>query len=267
MAVQSRREVKALLERHGLFPNKHLGQHFLADPNITRKIVSLAEIRPADPVLEIGPGTGTLTAALEEAGAEVTAIEVDAALAPILEEVTGARIVIADAAEMDLGEVLDDRRWTLVSNLPYNVGTSIILDALRFAPQIERMVVMVQMEVAQRLVAPAGSKTYGLPSVVVGLHGVARLALKVPPQVFVPAPRVGSAVVVIERRPGHPASERAIEIAGAAFGQRRKMLRKSLSPVFVDAGAVIERAGLDPTNRPEQLDPTDFIRLAEAEHG
>lgn len=267
MTVQSRRQVKALLELHGLSPNKHLGQHFLADPNITRKIVSLAGVEPGDPVVEIGPGTGTLTAALEEAGAAVTAIEVDEALLPILQEVTAARIIVADASDIDLGTVVDDRRWTLVSNLPYNVGTSIVLDALRHTPQIARMVVMVQMEVAERFVASAGSKTYGLPSVVVGLHGVADLAFRVPPQVFVPPPRVGSAVVVIDRRPGHPLSERAIEIAAAAFGQRRKMLRRSLSAVFADAESTVARAGLDPTDRPEQLDPTDFIRLAEAGDG
>lgn len=268
MSVQSRRDVLALLERHGLDPDRRLGQHFLADPNITRKIVSLAELAPGDAVLEIGPGTGTLTVALEEAGADVTAIELDDALRPILDEVvTGARIVIGDAAELDLETVLDDRDWTMVSNLPYNVGTSIVLDALRFAPRVQRFVVMLQTEVAERLVAPPGDKTYGLPSVVVGLHGSARLAFTVPPQVFVPPPRVGSAVVVIERGVASPAAERAIELAASAFGQRRKMLRRSLASILPDPEGVIERAGLDPTDRPEQLHPTDFVRLAEAADG
>jgi 16S rRNA (adenine1518-N6/adenine1519-N6)-dimethyltransferase len=263
--VQSRSDVKALLKRHGLSPDKRLGQHFLADPNITRKISGLAEVGPGDRVVEVGPGTGTLTVALEQTGAAVTAIEVDEALRPVLEEVTGATLVFADAAELDLAQVLGPGEWTFVSNLPYNVGTSIVLDALRDVPQIRRFVVMVQLEVAERLVALPGSKTYGVPSVVTSLHGVGRIALRVPPQVFVPPPRVGSAVVVIDRRPAQRLTPRAIEIAASAFNQRRKMLRKSLAGTFADPVAVAERAGLDPTVRPEDLDPTDFLRLAEAE--
>ncbi len=263
--VQSRSEVKALLKRHGLSPDKRLGQHFLADPNITRKIARLAEVGPGDRVVEVGPGTGTLTAALEQTGAEVTAIEVDDSLRPILEEVTNATLVFADAADLDLAQVLGPGEWTFVSNLPYNVGTSIVLDALKAATQIRRFVVMVQLEVAERLVAMPGSKTYGLPSVVTSLHGVGHIALRVPAQVFVPSPRVGSAVVVIERRPAHRLAPRAIEIAASAFNQRRKMLRKSLAGTFADPVAVAERAGLEPTVRPEDLDPTDFLRLAEAE--
>jgi 16S rRNA (adenine1518-N6/adenine1519-N6)-dimethyltransferase len=263
--IQSRSEVKALLDRHGLSPDKRLGQHFLADPNITRKIAGLAQVGPGDEVVEIGPGTGTLTAALEQTGAAVTAIEVDDALRPVLEEVTNARLVFADAAELDLAQVLGPGEWTFVSNLPYNVGTSILLDALRGIPQIRRFVVMVQLEVAERLVAMPGSKTYGLPSVVTSLHGGGHIALRVPPQVFVPAPRVGSAVVVIDRRPAHRLTPRAIEIAGSAFNQRRKMLRKSLAATFDDPIAIAEGAGLEPTARPEDLDPTDFVRLAEAE--
>lgn len=262
--VQSRSEVKALLARHGLSPDKKLGQHFLADPNITRKIASLAGVGPGDHVVEIGPGTGTLTAALEETGASVTAIEVDESLRPVLEDATTARLIFGDASRLELSDVLGPGEWVLVSNLPYNVGTSIVLDALRMAPAIRRFVVMVQLEVAERLVASPGSKIYGVPSVVVALHGVARIEFRVPPQVFVPPPRVGSAVVVIERRTPHHLVEQAIGIAGGAFNQRRKMLRKSLSTMFDDPGSLIDRAGLDPTARPEDLDPTDFIRLAEA---
>ncbi len=263
--VQSRSEVKALLARHGLSPDKRLGQHFLADPNITRKIAGLAGVGPGDKVVEVGPGTGTLTVALEETGASVTAIEVDESLRPILEEVTNAGLVFADAAEIDLGDILGPGQWTFVSNLPYNVGTSIVLDALRNVPQIGRFVAMVQLEVAERLVSLPGNKTYGLPSVVTSLHGVAHIALRVPPQVFVPQPRVGSAVVVIDRRPAHRLTPRAIEIAANAFNQRRKMLRRSLAGTFADPVAVADRAGLEPTARPEDLDPTDFIRLADAE--
>lgn len=264
MSPQSRTEVKNLLAAHGLSPDKSLGQHFLADPNITRKIASFARVSPGDLVVEIGPGTGTLTAALEDLGARVTAIELDESFRPVLEAETHAELIFGDAGEMNLGEVLSPGEWAMVSNLPYNVGTSITLDALRHVPQIKRFVVMVQLEVAERLTAQPGSKTYGVPSVVVGLHGVAKLELKVPPQVFLPAPRVGSAVVVIDRLPAHPRVEQAIKIAATAFNQRRKMLRKSLVGLFADASDVLERAGLDGTTRPEDLDPTDFIRLAEA---
>lgn len=267
MNPQSRSEVKALLAKHELSPNKRLGQHFLADPNITRKIASFAQVSEGSLVVEIGPGTGTLTAALEELGAAVTAIELDESLRPILEEATNADLIFGDAAEMDLGSLLSPSEWTLVSNLPYNVGTSITLDALRQAKQIGRFVVMVQLEVAERMTALPGNKVYGIPSVVVGLHGVAKLALKVPPQVFLPPPRVGSAVVVLERRQAHPRSDEAIKIATVAFNQRRKMLRKSLASIFDDPESVVERAGLDATTRPEDLDPTDFLRLADAARG
>ena len=262
--VQTRSDLKELLERHGLSPDKKLGQHFLADPNITRKIAAMAGVSTDSQVVEIGPGTGTLTAALEEMGAHVTAIEIDETLRPILEETTNATLMFVDAADLDLATTLGPGEWVLVSNLPYNVGTGIVLDALRFAPMVQRLVVMVQLEVAERLVAGPGSKTYGIPSIVVALHGVAKVGLRVPPQVFLPPPRVGSAVVIIERVGAHRLAEDAIGIATAAFRQRRKMLRKSLMGVFDDPVTVVERAGLDPTARPEDLDPTDFIRLAAA---
>ena len=262
--VQTPSDLKDLLARHGLTPDKKLGQHFLVDPNITRKIATLAEVGEGSRVVEIGPGTGTLTAALEETGARVTAIEIDESLRPILEETTKASLIFVDAANLDLATILGSGEWVLVSNLPYNVGTGIVLDALRFAPMVKRFVVMVQLEVAERLVAGPGTKTYGIPSIVTGLHGVAKVGLRVPPQVFFPPPRVGSAVVVIDRIPAHPLSERAISIASEAFRQRRKMLRKSLAGMFEDPVAITELAGIDQTARPEDLDPTDFIRLAAA---
>jgi 16S rRNA (adenine1518-N6/adenine1519-N6)-dimethyltransferase len=156
----------------------------------------------------------------------------------------------------------------MVSNLPYNVGTLLVLDILRHVPRVTRMVVMVQREVADRLVASPGSRTYGLPSVVSQLHGVVKMAFVVPPQVFVPAPNVGSAVVVIDRRPSDSAAEEAIRIAAAAFGQRRKMLRSTLAGVIERPTEVLEAVGIDPTSRPEDLGPDQFLALArEATHG
>ncbi len=271
MTAQIRSQMIDLLARHGVNPRKDLGQHFLADPNITRKIVSVAGVGPGDRVVEVGPGTGTLTAALAASGATVVCYEVDSALAPVLEEVVGAlpnvEVRIEDATRVDFAEALDGNGWVMVANLPYNVGTPLVLDLLRHVPAIVRMVVMVQLEVARRLASPPGHKDYGIPSVVVGVHGSARVAFKVPPQVFIPAPNVESAVVIVERTRSPRGAERAIQLAGAAFGQRRKMLRRSLSGVIEDPVAVLEAAGIDPTARAEQLPPDAYLRIAEAESG
>lgn len=267
MSAQARSDVRALLDRHGIHPAKHLGQHFLVDPNITRKIVNLAGTGPDDAVVEIGPGTGTLTAELAATGAIVVAYEIDRALEPVLEEVlagTNVDLRFADAARVDLAHELDPaRKWSMVANLPYNVGTPIVLDSLRRVPQITRFVVMVQVEVGERLVARPGSNSYGLPSVVVGIHGGSRVEFKVPPQVFLPPPSVGSAVVVIDRKAAPATSERAIELAAAGFGQRRKMLRSSLGSVLDAPTDLLVTAGIPPTARAEELAPDDWLRLAE----
>lgn len=265
MTAQSRSEIAALLSRHDLAPSHRLGQHFLADANITRKIVDLAGVRSGDRVVEVGAGTGTLTRALAAAGASVWAYEVDTGLRPILEEVTAGLDVelrFVDVMTIDLSRELRGRPWTMVANLPYNVGTPLVLDALRRAPQIERFVIMVQREVAERLVADPGGKAYGLPSVVTGVHSRRKLSFRVPPQVFYPAPSIESAVVVLDRVPAPEAAERAVEIAAAGFQQRRKMLRRSLAGVFVDPVATLEKAEIDPTARAEDLSPADYVRLA-----
>ncbi len=267
-AAQVRAEIAELLDRHGLSPRRSLGQNFLADPNITERIVRTAEVGPGDQVVEIGAGTGTLTAALADAGARVVSFEVDEGLRPVLDEVLAGRddveMRFTDAARLDLGEALEGGPWTLVANLPYHVGTGIVLDVLRHVPQVTDIVVMVQREVADRLLAGPGSKDYGLPSVVVGLHGDARFAFGVPPQVFLPQPKVESAVVRIRRRPAPPRAEEAIALAAAAFGQRRKMLRRSLTEVLEDPEAVLTAAGIDPTARPEDVPPEGWLALAEA---
>lgn len=265
--AQSRVEIVALLDRHGLRPRKRLGQHFLADPNIVERIVRLAELTPDDRVLEVGAGTGTLTRALAATGATVVAYEVDVGLRPVLDEtLTGCDVDLRfeDVTRVDLPVRLTGGPWTMVANLPYNVGTPLVLDLLRTAPRIERFVVMVQSEVGDRLAAGPGSKTYGLPSVVAQLHAKVRAGFRVPPQVFVPTPDVESLVVVLERRPASPGVEAAIELAAAAFNQRRKMLRRSLVPVLVDPETVLESAGIDPTARAEELAPGDYLLLAEA---
>jgi len=150
----------------------------------------------------------------------------------------------------------------MVANLPYNVGTPVVLEALQNAPEIDRYVVMVQIEVARRLAASAGSDDYGLPSVVVGIHAEASLVFTVPPQVFYPPPRVGSAVVVINRRQAPEFASRAVLLARAGFGQRRKMVRGSLAEILAEPEASLEKAGIAPTSRAEDLSPEDYLRLA-----
>ncbi len=266
MSPQTRSEIAGLLERHGLAPVHRLGQHFLADPNITRKIVAIAGIRPGDHVVEVGAGTGTLTRAMAEAGAHVVAYEIDRGLRPVLEEVTADLDVdlrFEDVTDVDFEAAVDGEGWAMVANLPYNVGTPVVLTALRRAPSIDRFVVMVQEEVAERLTAGVGDDAYGLPSVVAGLLAEASIAFKVPPQVFYPSPEVASAVVVMDRKPAPAYADKAIKLARAGFGQRRKMLRRSLASVLDDPVATIESAGIEPTLRAEDLSPEDYLRLAE----
>lgn len=265
MTAQTRSEIEELLRRHGLQPSRRLGQHFLADANITRKIVAVAGVSPGDRVVEIGAGTGTLTRALAAAGARVVAYEVDPGLARVLEEVTEGLTVevrVEDVTDVDFTSALEGHGWSLVANLPYNVGTPVVLDIMQGVPAVGRFVVMVQREVAERFVAAPGSGAYGLPSVIASIHTDARLAFTVPPQVFVPPPKVDSAVVVMDRKAAPPLADRAVKLARAGFGQRRKMLRGSLSTVLEEPAALLEAAGIDPTSRAEELTPEDFLRLA-----
>lgn len=265
MSAQTRTEISRLLEKHGLKPVHKLGQNFLADANVTRKIVKTAGVGSGDRVVEVGAGTGTLTTALAATGAHVVAYEIDERLRPILESVTAGLSVdlrFADISGVDLANALEGDRWTMVANLPYNVGTNVVMEALRHVFQIKRFVVMVQREVAERLVASPGTSEYGIPSVVTQIHSDAELVFRVPSQVFFPAPNVESAVVAMERRPAPDEAERAIELARAGFGQRRKMLRRSLAVLLEDPVAVLVGASVDPTSRAEQLSPDDYVRLA-----
>jgi 16S rRNA (adenine1518-N6/adenine1519-N6)-dimethyltransferase len=267
--TQARSEIGRLLGEHNHRPTKKYGQNFLADPNIVRRLIGVAELTPESQVVEIGAGTGAMTSVIASQARRVVAYEVDESLAPILSETIGARenveLRFEDASRIHLGEALGEGGWALVANLPYNVGTGIVLDALQHARNVYRIVAMVQKEVADRLLADAGTKTYGLPSVIVGLHATGRTAFSVPRQVFEPVPRVDSAVIVLNRLEAPALSARAVEIASVGFQQRRKMLRRSLAAMFADTELVLGAAGIDPTSRPEQLKPMHFVRIAEAE--
>jgi 16S rRNA (adenine1518-N6/adenine1519-N6)-dimethyltransferase len=268
--------IRALLAGAGLRPSRALGQNFVADPNTVRRIARLAEVGPGDRVVEIGAGLGSLTLALAETGAEVTAVEVDRGLVPVLREVvepTGARVVEADAMELDwdglLGPAEASRSWALVANLPYNVATPLVLTVLERAPQVDRMVVMVQREVGERLAARPGSGAYGIPSVKVAWWADAEVVGRVPATVFVPQPRVESALVRITRHAEPPAAVAAgvgrsevFALIEAGFGQRRKMLRRSLAG---RAGPEsFAAAGVRPEARAEELDLDAWIALAAA---
>lgn len=265
-APQGRAEIRTLLNEFGLKPNKAYGQNFLVDPNVIQRIVRCAAVGPESNVVEIGGGTGTLTAALAATGARVVVYEVDAGLARVLEHTVGdlpqVEVRHADASIVDLHRDLGTGRWSMVSNLPYNAGTRIVLDALRGAPNIHRFVLLVQREVAERLLAGPGSRSYGIPSVVTSLHAHGSIAFSVAPTVFYPAPSVSSAVIELDRHPAPENAERAIGIASAAFGQRRKMLRRSLAAVIPETSDTLERCGIDPTERAEDLSPASYVAIA-----
>ena len=264
--TMGRREVLDLLAANGLRPSRALGQNFVADGNTVRRIAKLAGVGPGDHVVEIGAGLGALTLALAETGAAVTAVEVDRHLVPVLESVVAGRgvaVVHADARTLDWAAALDAApRWVLVANLPYNVATPLVLELLEGAPAIERMLVMVQREVGERLAAGVGDDAYGAVSVKVAYWATASVVGKVPPTVFVPQPRVDSALVRIDRRPA-PAVDvpyRHFEaLVRAGFATRRKMLRRALAGTV--AAGVLEAADIDPASRAEALDVEAWGRL------
>ncbi|HWW44847.1 MAG TPA: 16S rRNA (adenine(1518)-N(6)/adenine(1519)-N(6))-dimethyltransferase RsmA [Acidimicrobiia bacterium] len=262
----TRREVTELLTAHGLAPRRALGQNFVVDPNTVRRIARLAAVGPADRVIEIGAGLGSLTLALRETGAAVTAVEVDRGLVPVLRSVVepvGVDVVEGDALDLDWAALLGEGPWVLVANLPYNVATPLVVRLLEEVPAIDRMLVMVQAEVADRLAATAGTSAYGAVSVVVAWWAAAKIIGDVPPTVFMPRPKVSSSLVALERR--LPPSigvdyARFKEVVRAGFGHRRKMLRGSLADV-VDPDA-FDAAGVAPSARAEELGLEQWGRLA-----
>jgi len=259
------------LAAHGLLANKAFGQHFLLDLNITRKIVRLAEIQPGDRVIEVGPGPGGLTRALVEAGARVTAVEKDPRFAPLLAELTQAAppgaltLVLGDALEAREAELTGGEPAHVVSNLPYNVGTPLLIKWLTGPWRPASLTLMFQKEVAQRIAAQAGDDAYGRLAVIAQATSHAASVMDVPARAFTPPPKVDSAVVRLTPRPDRPSAQRldALQkLTAAAFGQRRKMLRASLKALGGEP--LIEAAGLNPQARAETIDVVGFLRLADA---
>jgi 16S rRNA (adenine1518-N6/adenine1519-N6)-dimethyltransferase len=269
--THTRAELAALLSAHGLSPSRALGQNFVVDPNTVRRVARLSGVGPGDLVLEIGAGLGSLTLALVETGAAVEVLEVDRyLLGPLRAIVEPHGVVVhhADALRADYDEILRGRHAVVVANLPYNVATPVVLHLLETVPLVTRLVVMVQREVAERLAATVGDDSYGAVSLRVQYFADARVVGRVPATVFLPRPRVESALVEIVRRSGvrvspDVVSEAALfEVVRTAFAHRRKMLRRSLADWATEG--VFERAGIDATRRPEELTLEEFARLAAA---
>ncbi len=262
--------LRETLAEHGLLANKAFGQHFLLDLNITRKIARLAEVGDGDLVIEVGPGPGGLTRALLETGARVIAVEKDVRFEPLLRdlaEASGGRLnlVLGDALEVDEAALSAGAPAAIVSNLPYNVGTPLLIKWLTGPYTPVSQTLMFQKEVAERIVAPPGSDAYGRLAVIAQACAEARLVMDVPARAFTPPPKVASAVVRLVPRADRP--EPVLlgalqKITQAAFGQRRKMLRSSLKPLGGEALCIA--AGLAADARAETIDIPGFLALAQA---
>lgn len=275
-------QVTQLLARHGLRPKKRLGQNFLIDRNVLRKIIDAAELTSESHVLEIGPGLGTVTREAAEVAAKVVAVEMDRDLIPVLEETVGGcpnvEIVHADFLRLDLPAFLEshfgEARCTVVANLPYYITSPLIIRLIDVKDRIERMIVMVQQEVADRLAAQPGTKDYGSLTVLIQYHCFVRMVARVKRTVFYPAPEVDSAIIRLDVRPSPavdvPNEALFFRIVRAAFGQRRKTLPRALSGspdlgwTREKAGSALTKAGIDPGRRGETLSLEEFAEIARA---
>jgi 16S rRNA (adenine1518-N6/adenine1519-N6)-dimethyltransferase len=270
-------QIRELAARLGLRPTKQWGQNFVVDANTVKKIVRLAEVGPKDVVVEVGPGLGSLTLALLPEAGHVTAVEVDPALAAALPETVRSlapayadRLTLVHADALRVRELPGPPPTALVANLPYNVSVPVVLGFLESFPSLERVLVMVQLEVAERLAAKPGSKVYGVPSVKAAWYADVRLAGTVSRSVFWPVPNVDSGLVSLVRRlaPETTASrEDVFACIDAAFAQRRKTLRAALatwagSPARAEE--ILRAAGIDPRTRGEQLGVEAFAAIAAA---
>lgn len=252
---------------------KRFGQHFLVQPGIAERIVELAQLGDAPTVLEIGPGRGALTDRLAARARHVVLVEIDRDLAAALRlrfaNAPHVEIIEGDVLRIDLAAHLAALApVSVVANLPYNISTPVLMQLLGTPELFSRLVLMLQREVAERMCAAPGGKDYGGLSIVVQVVAEARIALRVPPGAFSPAPKVESAVVVLEPRRPTPldaAQRRALRhVVRTAFSRRRKQLQNVIAPLTDDPYGVLAALGIDPKARPETLSPADFVRLSEA---
>lgn len=273
--IASREVTRHILKSFNLRMSKRLGQNFLIDGTIVQGIVDAAGISAGEKVLEIGPGIGTLTQGLAEAGASVTAVELDkklpAVLAHTLAGYENVKIVPGDILKVNIPEIMGEGRFKVVANLPYYITTPIVMALLEQRLPISRMVTMVQKEVAQRMVASPGGKEYGALSVAVQYYTIPSIVLDVPPRSFIPAPEVDSVVICCEVRE-KPAVDVMDEkmffrVVKAAFGQRRKTFNNALKSMGIDkeqVQLVLQAAGIDGTRRGETLSLQEFAAVADA---
>lgn len=272
--------VARVMKEKGISAKKSLGQNFLIDQNIVRRIVESADLQGEHWVVEIGPGLGALTAPMAEAAAQVVAMEIDRELVAILQEALAhpkISIVEGDALELDWRAVLEERGWrgeplSLVANLPYYITTPLIMKALESGLPFAAVLVMVQKEVADRMLAPPGSKDCGVLSLAVQYYAEGSLVLKVPRTVFIPAPAVDSAVVkLVPRLPQVSAPrDQLFQVIRAAFQQRRKTLRNALKSLVEEWGLTLEEldqalanCGIEPSLRGERLTLEEYSKLTE----
>ncbi len=267
--------LRDVIRRHGLTAKKSLGQNFLLDLNLTTRIARAAGRLENVTVIEIGPGPGGLTRALLASGAKrVIAVERDARAVAALDEIAARypgrlQIVEGDALYFDARAQAIEAPARIVANLPYNIATALLVGWLTlepWPPWYDALVLMFQREVAERIVAPPGGKSYGRLAVLAGWRAHAKIVFDVAPTAFVPPPKVISSVVrLIPREAPLPCDAGALQrVTEAAFGQRRKMLRQSLKTLGVDAGALLEAARIEPTARAEEIPVEGFVRLARA---
>jgi len=265
--------LREVIRRHGLSARKSLGQNFLLDLNLTGRIARAAGPLEGVTVLEVGPGPGGLTRALlAEGAARVIAVERDERTVGALDEIAAyyphrLQVVSGDALDFDIAPHLGNTPIRVVANLPYNIATALLVSWLSiepWPPWYDRLVLMFQREVAERIVAKPGSKTYGRLSVLTGWRTQAKILFDIAPSAFVPPPKVTSSVVqLLPRETPLPCERRALErVTEAAFGQRRKMLRQSLKQLVSDPIPLLEKAGLDPTARAEDIAVDGFVALA-----
>jgi 16S rRNA (adenine1518-N6/adenine1519-N6)-dimethyltransferase len=271
--IANRRVTSYILHAFNLRAHKNMGQNFLVDETAVQKIAAAAELTPADTVLEIGPGIGTLTEALALTGARVIAVELDKRLIEVLAKTLAAyknvQVVQGDILKLDIGELVGHKPFKVAANLPYYITTPIIFSLLEQKLPLERLVVMVQKEVAQRVVAPPGSRQYGVLSVSMQYYTEPRLAFMVPSGSFLPAPKVDSAVLVCKRRLEPPVQvqdeKRFFKVVEAAFSMRRKMLSNSLQHAGLtgpETAAWLTAAAIDGKRRAETLSLAEFAALA-----
>ena len=271
--IASKKVTCYILQRFGIHMSKRLGQNFLIDAGIVQGIVDAAEIQPGDRVLEIGPGIGTLTQALAEAGADVTCVELDKrlpeVLAHTLEAYDNVKVIQGDILKVDIPAIMGSEPFKVVANLPYYITTPIIMALLEKHLPITDIVVMVQKEVAERMAAQPGGKTYGALSAAVQYYSVPEIALYVPPRSFMPPPEVDSVVVdcKIRKEPAVQLTDEKLffRVVKAAFGQRRKTLGNALKSLGASKDTinnVLVQAGIDSSRRGETLTLEEFAAIA-----